>query len=39
MSWKFFRDGNQKKSYLHVEDCIAVMLLTNKKIKDGFEVF
>jgi UDP-glucose 4-epimerase len=31
-------DGNQKKSYLHVEDCINGMLLANTKV-DDFEIF
>jgi UDP-glucose 4-epimerase len=35
---KILGDGNQKKSYLHVEDCINGMLLANRKAVD-FEVF
>ena len=32
-------DGNQKKSYLHVDDCINAILLTLEKGKDKINIF
>jgi UDP-glucose 4-epimerase len=32
-------DGNQKKSYLHVKDCVNASILTKDNTKTGFEIF
>lgn len=32
-------DGRQRKSYLHVRDCVAAVLLALEKAPDGFDVF
>ncbi len=32
-------DGNQKKSYMYIEDCINAFLLVREKISSDFEVF
>jgi len=32
-------DGNQKKSYLYIEDCIDAILLTIKKARDKVNIF
>jgi UDP-glucose 4-epimerase len=32
-------DGTQKKSYLHVNDCVAASIFANEKTKSGFETY
>ena len=32
-------DGKQRKSYMHVQDCIDAMLIAEEKPKSGFDVF
>jgi len=32
-------DGNQKKSYLHVKDCVAASIIAKQHTKNGFEIF
>jgi UDP-glucose 4-epimerase len=32
-------DGNQKKSYLYVEDCIDGMIFASRKVKSNIEIF
>jgi len=36
---KILGNGNQKKSYLYVEDCIEGMITANKKTKKGLEIY
>jgi UDP-glucose 4-epimerase len=32
-------DGNQKKSYLYVEDCVNGMIFASRKVKSNLEIF
>lgn len=32
-------DGNQSKSYIHIDDVVQSVLLANQKLKSGFEVY
>ena len=36
---KALGDGNQRKSYLHVDDCISAMLIATKKSKNRINIF
>ena len=36
---KVLGDGNQRKSYLHVDDCISAMLIATKKSKNKINIF
>jgi UDP-glucose 4-epimerase len=32
-------DGNQKKSYLYIEDCVDGMIFASRKVKSNLEIF
>jgi UDP-glucose 4-epimerase len=36
---EIFGDGNQKKSYLYVEDCVDGMIFASRKVKSKLEIF
>jgi UDP-glucose 4-epimerase len=36
---EIFGDGNQKKSYLYVEDCVDGMIFTSRQVKSNLEIF
>ena len=36
---KVLGDGNQKKSYLHIDDCISAMIIAIKKSKNKVNIF
>ena len=36
---KILGDGNQKKSYMYIEDCINAFLLVRERVDSDFEVF